>query len=178
MKRPIVLVLGLLFLPFAAVAPAADATGAGACTITGNINFSAASLTATDGKWSIEPAVISCQGLYNGYERILGPGTFTGSGTYTAVPGPGGSCLHQVGAGTADFTVLTSKYDVHLVERQAYALVGSAGKFDTDSLHGTFEVLPPFEGDCLTKPLTRALFVAQAVLLRFVPPDPSRYYPR
>jgi hypothetical protein len=38
-------------------------------------------------------------------------------------------------------------------------------------------VTPPYEGDCLTKPITKALFVAEATLVRFFPPDPDRYSP-
>jgi hypothetical protein len=164
--------------PLLGLAPIADATGGGACTISGTMAFTAPSAAATHGTWSIDPAVISCQGLYNGYERILGPGSFTGSGTYTAFPDAGGSCLHNMGSGMVSYTVLTAAYDVHLTEPHAYTLAGGAGTFSTTSLTGTFQVLPPYDGDCVTKPVTKALFVAQATLVRFYPPDPNRYIPK
>jgi hypothetical protein len=44
-------------------------------------------------------------------------------------------------------------------------LVG-AGVFDTPTLHGPFQVSPPYDGDCLTKPVSRASFVAQVLLYR------------
>jgi hypothetical protein len=177
-KRSIVLVLGLVTLPLVGLAPVADATGAGACTISGTMTFTAASVEATRGAWSIDPAVISCQGLYNGYERILGPGAFSGFGTYTAFPAAGGSCLHHIGSGTVDYTVLTSASDVHLVEPHAYTLLGPTGTFESSSLRGSFEVMAPYDGDCVTKPVTKALFVAQAVLTRFYPEDPRNRLPK
>lgn len=154
--------------------PPAVATGAGICTISGTIRFAQSELAATEGQWSIGPAVISCQGLYNGYERILGPGDFAGAGTYTAFPDGSGACLHSVGSGTVEYGFPTTAYDIRLVEPQNYTLVG-VGAFTTPSLRGTFEVTPPYEGDCVTKPVTQALFVAQASLVRFYPPD--RYPP-
>ncbi len=169
--------LGLVMLPFVGSVPDADATGAGACTISGTISFSPASPDAAEGAWHIDPAVISCQGLYNGYERILGPGSFRGSGVYTAFPPGSGSCLHNIGTGTVDYTVLTTAYDVRLIEPHAYTLAG-VGTFNPPSLRGTFQVMPPYDGDCVTKPVTRALFVAQAMLVRFYPPDPNRYIPK
>jgi hypothetical protein len=177
-KRSIVLVLGLVAWPLVGLAPVADATGAGACTITGTMTFTASSVMAPQGRWAIDPAVLSCQGVYNGYERILGPGKFSGAGTYTAFPPAGGSCLHNVGSGTVDYTVLTSASDVHLVEPHAYTLLGPAGTFETSSLRGTFQVMAPYEGDCVTKPVTKALFVAQAVLTRFYPEDPTNRLPK
>jgi len=142
------------------------------------MTFTAASVDAPHGSWAIDPAVISCQGLYNGYERILGPGSFSGSGTYAAFPPVGGSCLHNVGSGTVDYRVLTSASDVHLKEPHAYTLLGATGVFDSPSLKGTFQVMAPYEGDCVTRPVTKAFFVAQAVLLRFYPEDPTNRLPK
>ena len=176
MKRSIRWVMGLVVLPLLGLLPPAEATGAAVCTISGTITFSQSEPTSTEGSWAIGPAVISCQGLYNGYERILGPGTFAGAGTYTAFPEGSGTCLHSVGSGTVDYGFPTTAYDIRLVEPHDYTLAG-AGVFTTPSLKGTFEVTPPYDGDCVTKPLTRALFVAQASLVRFYPPDPDRYKP-
>ena len=175
MKRSIVLMAGLVMFPFVGSVPAADATGGSACTITGTITFSASSVTAAEGRWAIGPAVISCHGLFNGYERILGPGPFSGSGAYTAFPSGSGTCLHNVGTGTIDYHFPTTASDIHLVEPSTYTLAG-AGALSTPSLNGTFQVAPT-SGNCVTASVTSALFVAEAVLVRFVPPDPNRYLP-
>jgi hypothetical protein len=162
-------------LPLVGFAPAAEATGAAGCTITGTITFSH-SANSAQGAWRIDPAVISCHGLFNGYERILGPGRFTGAGSYTALPGGSGTCLHNVGSGTVDYTFPTTGADVHLVEPNNYTLAG-IGTLTSPSLRGTFQVTPPYEGDCVTKPIAKAFFLAQATLVRFAPPDPHRYLP-
>ena len=166
MKRSILWVMGLGVLPLVGLLPPAAATGAAVCTISGTITFSPPQPTTADGTWAIGPAVISCQGLYNGYERIMGPGGFAGAGTYTAFPPGSGSCLSSVGSGTVEYGFPTTQYDIRLVEPQDYTLAG-AGAFTTPSLKGTFEVTPPYDGDCVTKPVTKALFVAQASLVRF-----------
>ena len=176
MKRFVRLAVGLVIFPLVAFVPAASATGVAACTISGTIVFSSTVPDATLGLWTIDPAVINCQGLFNGYDRIVGPGRFTGTGTYTALPGGTGECLRNVGSGTVDYTFPTAASDVHLVERQDYTLAG-VGAFSTPTLRGTFQVTPPYEGDCVTTPMTKALFVAEATLVRFVPPDPDRYSP-
>ncbi|MEW6473582.1 MAG: hypothetical protein AB1679_15045 [Actinomycetota bacterium] len=176
MRRILRWAIALAGLPLVGLVPAADATGAAACTITGTITFLHAGNPATQGTWTIDPAVINCQGLFNGYERIVGPGRFSGTGSYTALPGGSGSCLRNVGSGTVDYTFPTTGADVHLVEPNDYTLAG-IGAFTTPSLRGTFEITPPYEGDCVTKPITKALFLAEAMLVRFVPPDPQRYFP-
>ena len=176
MKRSIRWVMGLVVATLVGSVPPAEATGTAVCTISGTITFSHSELTSTNGSWAIGPAVISCQGLYNGFERIMGPGSFAGAGTYTAFPDGSGTCLHSVGSGTVEYGFPTTQYDIRLVEPHSYTLAG-AGAFTTPSLKGTFEVTPPYNGDCVTKPVTTALFVAQAWLLRFHPPDPGRYIP-
>ena len=168
--------MALASLPLVGFVPAADATGAAACTITGTITFAHSPNSTAEGVWTIDPAIISCQGLFNGYERILGPGKFSGKGSYTALPGGNGTCLRNVGSGKVDYTFPTTGADVHLVEPNEYTLAG-VGAFTSPSLKGTFEITPPYEGDCVTKPITKALFVAEAALIRFVPPDPNRYLP-
>lgn len=177
MKRSIGLVLGLVMLPLAAFAPAARATGAGGCTIAGTMFFVQPASGSAQGRWSIDDGVIDCEGLYNGYYRFNGPGTFSGSGTYSVGPLGAGSCAH-VGSGTADYRFPTTVDDIHLREPLDYTLLGAAGAFTTPSLRGVFQVSPPYDGDCLTRSLTRAVFVAQATLIRFYPPDPDRYLPK
>lgn len=174
MRRSILLAMGLVLSPSVGSVPAAEATGVGVCTVTGTITFSA-SLTATEGAWAIGPAVISCQGMFRLNERILAAGSLAASGSYTAFPDGSGTCLHHMGSGTVDYTFPTTSADIHLVEQGTYTLAG-AGAFVTPSLRGTFQVAP-VEGDCVTEPVTSAVFVAEAVLLRFVPPDPDRYLP-
>ena len=169
--------MALASLPLVGFVPTAEATGAAACTITGTITFSHAANTTTQRVWTIDPAIISCQGLYNGYERIMGPGRFFGSGSYTALPNGNGACLHNVGSGTVDYTFPTTAYDIRLVEPQDYTMAG-VGAFTTPSLRGTFQITPPYEGDCVTTPITKAFFLAQATLVRFYPHDPNRYIPR
>ena len=176
MKRSIGMVLGLVMLPLVAFVPAAHSTGGGGCTINGTISFLQPASGSTQGHWSIEPGRIDCQGLYNGYYRFNGPGAFTGSGTYDAGPLATGGCAHA-GSGTVDYRFQTTVDDIHLVEPLNYVLLGAAGAFTTPSLRGVFQVSPPYEGDCLTRPLTRAVFVAQATLIRFYPPDPHRFLP-
>jgi hypothetical protein len=174
-KRTILLAVGLTMSPFVGPVPHAGATGTAACTITGTITFSAGSLAALEGLWAIGPAVLSCQGLFNGYERILGPGSFSGSGTYQALPDGSGTCLRNFGTGTLDYAFPTSQADIHLVEPGSYTLAG-AGAFTSPSLRGTFQVAP-VEGDCVTEPVTSAVFVAQVSLVRFNPPDSNRLLP-
>jgi hypothetical protein len=176
MKRTLAWAMALATLPFVGFVSPAGATGAAACTISGTITFTHSANTTTEGVWTIAPAIISCNGLFNGYERILGPGKFTGTGSYSALPGGSGTCLRNVGSGAVDYTFPTTASDVHLHEPNEYTLDG-VGTLSSPSLKGTFQMTPPFEGDCVTKPITRALFLAEASLVRFVPPDPNRYLP-
>jgi hypothetical protein len=155
----------LALLPLIGLAPSADATGGAFCTISGTINFVPSGAVPTQGTWSIDPALISCQGIFRAYERITGPGRFTGSGVYSEIPGGSGSCLQHVGSGTVDYMVPTSAADVHINEAHEFVLVG-AGAFSTPSLNGSFQVTPPYEGDCVTGPVTKANFVAQGLLVR------------
>jgi hypothetical protein len=171
-RRLTVVLPGLVLLPILGSVPPADAAGVAACTISGTITFSSPSTPAPrEGVWTIDPAVIDCHGLFNTWERILGPGSFTGSGTFTMAPHGGGACVQHVGSGTVDYRIPTSEQDVHLVEDQTFALAG-AGSFRTPSLGGTFQLAPPHDGErnCLTEPVTRAVFVAQALMVRFRPP--------
>lgn len=178
MKRLLTLVsgLGLSALPLVAAAPPADALAAGVCTITGTINFDPQKAPSAEGAWRIGPAAINCQGLSKGPERFNGQGPFVGSGSYTVLPTGTGGCLHQVGTGTVEYTVPSTGYPLHVKEAHQFVLAG-AGSFITPSLRGSFQQTPPFEGDCVITPVTRATFVAQAVLVRDVPiypPQPGR----
>ena len=143
--------------------PTADAVGYGACTIAGTISFSAES--PAKGTWAIGPANLDCQGIIGKRARITGRGPFRGSGTYTALlPGDTG-CLRQTGTGTVEYQIPTASGTIKVDEAVSHTLAG-AGVLDTPSLHGVFQVPPPYDGDCVTKPVTRATFVAQLVLYR------------
>ena len=143
--------------------PRADAVGYGACTIVGTISFS--SQTLSTGTWAIGPATLDCQGIIGKRARITGRGPIRGSGTYTALaPGDGG-CLRQSGTGKVEYVIPTASGAINVTEAMTHTLAG-AGVFDTPSLHGTFQVAPPYDGDCVTKPVSRATFVAQVILYR------------
>jgi len=157
-----VAVLGLLVLPMLGFAPEAGAVGYGECTITGTMTFSSGTLSA--GTWTIGPAVLDCQGLIAGRRRITGRGPIKGSGSYTALPA-GDGCLRQSGTGTIEYRIPTSAGEILVNEEWAHALAG-AGVVNTPTLHGVMQVTPA-GGDCLTKPVTKATFVAQVVLYRY-----------
>jgi hypothetical protein len=171
----------LVVLSLVEFAPAARAVGLGLCTIRGTIVFS--SRTAGEGVWSIGDGVIDCQGLIAARRRILAPGPFKGSGSYTALPdGGGGACLHQAGSGTVDYTIPTSGGNILITEPNVYTLVG-AGSFTTPTLRGAFVLSPPYDGDCVTKAVTSARFVATALLYRYprelpTPPGPPSLVPQ
>jgi hypothetical protein len=160
----VALLMGLAALPLAGFVPAAEASGGAICSISGTINLFPAS--ASQGHWTIEPAVINCQGLFRATERITGPGRFAGSGSYAEAPAGSGTCMHHAGTGKVDYMIPTSEADVRIQEPHDFVLAG-AGAFTTPSLRGSFQITPPYEGDCVTRPVTRATFIAQAVLLRF-----------
>lgn len=163
MRRALTVLIGLT-LPMVWVTPQADANGAAACAISGTIDFTPSAALPSQGQWRIEPAVITCQGIYRGYQYFTGPGAFTGQGTYADLPGKGG-CLHQVGKGTVDYRLQTTEADLHFEEPGEFVLAG-AGAFMTTSLNGTLQMGPPYGGDCLTSPVTRATFVAQGLMIR------------
>jgi hypothetical protein len=164
-KRLIALVAGLALVPLVGLAPKADAIGAGACTISGTIAFEPPNGPYMRGAWTIRPGAIDCKGVYKGPDYFTGQGPFTGSGTYTVLPTGTGACVHQVGEGTVDYMFRTISGTYNLREKNEFVLAG-AGKFTTPSLRGTFVIPPPYEGDCVTTPVTRATFIAQVVLAR------------
>jgi hypothetical protein len=137
--------------------------GYGACTIVGTISFS--SQTPSTGTWTIGPATLDCQGIVGKRARITGRGPLHGSGTYNALAPGHGACLPQNGTGKVDYSIPTAS-GVILVEEAASTTLAGVGLLDTPSLHGTVQLPPPYDGDCVTKPLSRATFVAQVVLYR------------
>jgi hypothetical protein len=167
MKRSIAVLLGVAMSTLVGPVPVADAIGGAVCAITGTISFTPPSDVSGQGAWSIDPAAINCEGAVNGYQ-YLGQGPFTGSGSYTGLPAGGGACLNQVGTGTVDYTIQTAAMDHHIRESQRFTLAG-AGEFTTPSLRGSLALMPPYDGDCVTKPVTRATFVAQGLMPKTAP---------
>ena len=175
MRRSLAVLAGLTLALLAGPVPAAEAVGAGACTISGTIRFTPSLATADRGGWEIAPAVIQCQGLFNVFgaagngvgfgEKINGHGqSFTGSGSYSTVRSGDGGCLHQLGRGDVDYWILTDKQDVHMREQTEFLLAG-AGTFTTPTLYGSFQI-PLFEGDCLAGAVTTGLFLAEVTMVR------------
>jgi hypothetical protein len=168
LRLRIVVLLGVVVSSVVGSVPAADAIGGAACTITGTISFLPPSDVSGRGAWSIDPAAINCQGAVNGY-HFLGQGPFTGSGSSTGIPADGGACLHQVGTGTVEYTIQTAAMDHHIRESWTRFTLAGAGAFTTPSLRGSLALLPPYDGDCVTKPVTKATFVAQAFMPKTAP---------
>jgi len=172
--------LAVVVLPVLGFASTAHAIEEGACTITGTITFT--SRTPSAGTWVIGPAILDCQGLVAARHRITGRGPLRGTGSFTAVPDGSGACLRQVGTGNVDYRIPTDGGDIVITEPENHTLAG-AGLFATPTLHGPFEIAPPYDGDCVTKPVSRATFAAEVVLYRYprgtpkppgiVPTDPG-----
>lgn len=165
MKRLIAVLTGLAALPLVGRAPHAEALGVAACTIGGTISFSPPDKAAAQGMWRMDRGAINCQGFFKSIDRFLGQGPFTGSGTYEVLPTAGGTCLYQAGTGTVDYVIRTTAGTYNVNEASKFVSAG-AGKLATPSLRGSFLVPPPYEGDCVTTPVTRAGFIAQVLLVR------------
>lgn len=71
--------------------------------------------------------------------------------------------MHDVLYGTVRYTIPTAAGVVAFDEPIVFFAAGLIA-FTTPSLAGAFVVAPPFDGDCVGKPVTRASFVGQAVL--------------
>jgi hypothetical protein len=170
--KRILAVLAFVVLPTVGLAPPVHAVGYGGCTIVGTITFVSADVLAATGTWTIGPATLDCQGVIGRRARIVGRGPFRGQGTFTSLPAGQGACLRQSGTGKVEYEIPTASGRIAVSESETHTLAG-AGLFDTPTLHGTFQLPPPYDGDCLTKPLTRAAFVAQVALYRY----PRQYPP-
>ena len=154
--------------PFIATVPPAEAIGGAACTISGTMNFFPPTPGSAEGRWRIAPGAISCQGALNGY-HFYGQGPFFGEGTYTGLPAGPGSCLHYLGEGTVDYVMRTGAMVHRIREAKHFTFAGAAGTFMTPSLRGSLVMGPPFQGNCVTEPVTQATFVAQGLLPKTAP---------
>lgn len=171
-RRSVAVWAGLALAVLGTPAPPAGATAAGACAITGTIMFTPSAAGPEQGSWIIGPAVIKCRGPFRipHPEQMSGEaGEFSGVGSYRAVPSGDGHCLRELGTGTVDYWVKTEEQDVHVKEPHSFLLAG-AGLFTTPTLRGTFQV-PVYEGNCLTGPVNRAMFLAQVTLIRVPGPE-------
>lgn len=168
MRRRVLSLLPVVLSPFVGSVPAAEAAGGAVCNISGTITFSPPAAGSAEGLWRIGPGAISCQGALNGY-HFYGQGPFTGSGSFTGLAATaGGACLTHMGTGMVDYIMRTGAMDHHIRETKQFTLAG-AGKFATPSLKGSLALAPPFNGNCVTKPVTQATFFAQGVLLKTAP---------
>ena len=173
MGRRILLLVAVIATSVVGFIPPAGALGGALCRISGTITFGPPAADApagTAGAWTIDPAQIECDGAINGY-RISGTGPFAGSGTYTGLPAAGSACghfVHLVGTGNVDYLMRSAAMIYRVRESKRFVLSG-AGEFSTPSLRGAMQLLPPYNGDCVTKPVTRATFFAQGRYLRTEP---------
>jgi len=163
--KRILAALALVALPALGFTPPAHAVGYGACTIVGTITFTESDALAATGTWAIGPAILDCQGIIGKRARIIGRGPFRGQGTFSALTPAGGGCLRQTGTGHVQYDIPTASGVIKIEETETHTLAG-AGVLDTPTLHGAFQLPPPYTGDCLTKPVTRSTFTAQVILLR------------
>lgn len=147
--------------------PPAHAVGGAACVLGGTIHFTEPFGTTGPGTWEINPGQIDCDGALNGY-RIFGSGPFTGKGTYTTLLPAGGPCLQRIGTGMVDYTFQSGAMMFHKQEKQQFIVAG-VGKLTTPSIRATLQLAPPYNGDCLTMPVTRATFAAQGVMVWTAP---------
>jgi hypothetical protein len=168
LKRLLALLTGLVVLPLVAPARPAEALGVAGCTIGGSISFAPPSQTVAKGTWRIDRGAINCQGFFKATDRFIGQGGFTGSGTYEVLPSGAGTCVALVGTGEVDYLIKTVAGTYEVREASQFVSAGAGtGKIATPSLRGTFLVPPPYEGgDCVTKPVKRAGFTAQVLLVR------------
>lgn len=165
--RRAALLLALVATSVVGFVPPAHAVGGAACVIGGTITFSEPFGSMGPGTWDINQGQIDCDGALNGY-RIFGSGPFTGHGTYTGLLPAGGPCLQRIGKGTVDYMFQSGAMMFHKKESQQFIVAG-AGKLTTPSIRATLQLAPPYDGDCLTKPVTRATFAAQGVMVWTAP---------
>ncbi len=75
-----------------------------------------------------------------------------------------------------DYIMRSAAMVWHMQEAKRFVLAG-AGEFATPTLRGPAKLAPPFEGDCVTKPVTRAFFAAEVMMVNHhgtILPAPER----
>lgn len=112
-----------------------------------------------------ETGTLNCIGKLDGH-RIAGPGTVGFAGTY------GGTCNATTGGGRWSFSLPVDNNGATRVIQHAgrYSapgvglVISFTGKFETGRLAGAGPVTP-VQGDCLTRPMTKATFTLVGVQL-------------
>lgn len=161
----VILALAVLGLP--ASAPPAHAAGQTRCKFTFDVT-----VTPGHGEGTFttggETGEASCDGPVNG-ERPTGPGKTGAEGRYhlddrdNCASGGGGEAVETFTFPTRDGkTTLTNRFTFTFGELSPERKPGS-GKFDGDRMSGTFEFRPT-EGDCFTRPVTKAHGSGEGVL--------------
>ncbi len=119
--------------------------------------FIAPGISATPSQGTVSHSgSITCIGSIHGHE-ITGPGRLEESGTYS------GSCAEGTGEGNLTLTLPTTEGQKTLEFTDTIEWTGTFGRFQSEVLSGTFQFVPT-QGDCVTRPVTRAHLVAQGVL--------------
>lgn len=115
-----------------------------------------------------ETGEASCDGPVNG-QQPTGPGTTGAEGRYylndrdNCASGGGGSAVETFTFPTrGGKTTVTNRFTFTFGELSPEAKPGS-GKFEGDRMSGTFEFRPT-EGDCFTRPVTKAHGSGEGVL--------------
>ena len=161
----VVLALALLWLPGSA--PPARAAGQTRCTFTFDVT-----VTPGHGEGSFttggETGKASCDGPVNG-RQPTGSGTTGAEGRYrlndrdNCASGGGGEAVETFTFPTREGkTTLTNRFTFTFGELSPERRPGS-GKFEGDRMSGTFEFRPT-EGDCFTRPVTKAHGSGEGVL--------------
>ena len=172
MKRSIVLVVGLVMLPFVGSVPAGGRhRGFGLHDhrhdhLLGFVRHGRGRPVGRSGRPS--SAATACSTATNG---SWGRGRSPVRGrTPPSLPGAEPACTTSVPERST--TRSRRRPPTSTSSNRAPTRWPERGRFTTPSLNGTFQVAPS-SGDCVTKSVTSAVFVAEAALVRFVPPDPQ-----
>lgn len=157
--KPFLAVLTLVVSGLPAGLPPAGAAGETRCTFSFDVTLKPGhgEGTFTTGG---ETGEASCEGPVNG-QQTTGPGTTGAEGRYhlndrdNCASGGGGEAVETFTFPTRDGkTTLTNRFTFTFGELSGGGSPGS-GRFEGDRMSGTFEFRPT-EGDCFTKPVTKA----------------------
>jgi hypothetical protein len=152
----------------------ASAEGQTTCKFAENTTISPGLSTQPgSGTFTVKGGTMECTGSVNG-QQVTGKGVEDQDGHY-GVQHPN-SCASAItgdgdGKGVINMTIPTSDRDQHVTSLFTLTFGGkvpthgglAAGEFKGDHFSGTFEFTPT-EGDCVTKPLTKAHVTGEGVL--------------
>jgi hypothetical protein len=165
--KPLLTISVLVAVVFPAEFPPAGAAGQTRCTFRFDVT-----LKPGQGEGSFttggETGDASCDGPVNG-QQPTGPGKTGAEGHYrlkdrdNCASGGGGSAVQTFTFPTREGkTRLTNRFTFTFGELSPDAKPGS-GRFDGDRMSGSFEFRPT-EGDCFTKPVTKARGTGEGTL--------------